>query len=372
MLFLWICQKTFDTLDHCLLLAKLSAYGFDNNSLSFVRSYLKNRFQRCKIENDISNWRKITTGVPQGSILGNLLFNILINDIFLFVESSNVCNYADDSTLFAFGKTFDEVTRKLQNDILILDEWFFNNFLVLNPDKCHFLTLGIPNTLPNFKCKIITIKNSASEKLLRVIIDNKLDFTEHLDTVFKKANLKLHALNRICRFLSSEQHVLIINVYIKSLFSYCPLVWMFCYRGIMHKMNKIHERSLRVLLKNCKDDFQDLLRSSGDISIHQRCINSLLTEVYKYVHGLSPEIMNEVSSTRANIYNTRQFNVFEAHIPTPNRYGLNSKPYKANQLWNLLPENLRSSPSLTLFKNEIKLCECFNCPCNICKSYVPT
>ena len=77
----------------------------------------------------------------------------------------------------------------------------------------------------------------------------------------------------------------------------------------MHKMNKIHERPLRLLLKNYKDDFQDLLRSSGDISIHQRCINSLLTEVYKYIHGLSPEIINEVFPTRANIYNARQFNV---------------------------------------------------------------
>ena len=119
---------------------------------------------------------------------------------------------------------------------------------------------------------------------------NKLDFTERLNTICKKANLKLHALNRISRFLSPEQHVLIINAYIKSLFNYCPLVWMFCYRGIMHKTNKIHELSLRLLLKNCKDNFQDLLRSSGDISIHQRCINSLLTEVYKYIYDLSPEI----------------------------------------------------------------------------------
>ena len=75
-------------------------------------------------------------------------------------------------------------------------------------DKCHFITLGTPNTLPSFKCKNITIKNSASEKLLGVIIDKKLDFTEHLNTV---CNLKLHALNRISRFLSPEQHVLIID-----------------------------------------------------------------------------------------------------------------------------------------------------------------
>ena len=107
---------------HSLLLAKLSVYCFDNNSLSFVRSYLTKRFQRCKTENHFSNLREITTGVPHGSILGPLLFNIFINDIFLFVESSKVCNYADDNTLFAFGKTFDDVTRKLQNDFLILDE----------------------------------------------------------------------------------------------------------------------------------------------------------------------------------------------------------------------------------------------------------
>ena len=91
------------------------------------------------------------------------------------------------------------------------------------------MILGTPNTLPNFKCKNITIKNSASEKLLGVIIDNKIDFTEYLNAVCKKANPKLHALNRISRVLSPEQqHVLIINACIKSLFNYCPLVWMFC------------------------------------------------------------------------------------------------------------------------------------------------
>ena len=103
---------------------------------------------------------------------------------------------------------------------------------ILNSVRCHFMTLGTPNNLPNFKCKNITTKSSASEKLLRVIIDNKLDFTEHLNTVCKKANLKLHTLNRIPWFLSPEQHVLIINAYIKSVFNYCSVTGGLCIKWI--------------------------------------------------------------------------------------------------------------------------------------------
>ena len=112
--------------------------------------------------------------------------------------------------------------------------------------------------------------------------------------------------------------------YIKSLFNYCLLVWLFCYRGIMHKMNKIHEQCILLLLKNYKDDFQDLLRSSCNISIHERCINSLLTQVYMCIHRFPSKIFKEIFSAKVNIYNTRKLYVFETHIPTWNRYGLNS------------------------------------------------
>ena len=116
--------KTFDTLDHSLLIAKLEAYGF--------------RDVRCKVGNCFSIWRKITSGIPEGSILKPLIFTIFINDIFLFAKNSTLCNYADDNTQFSCEKTLDQVTHNVQTDFRTLQVWFYDNFLVLNLQKCHF------------------------------------------------------------------------------------------------------------------------------------------------------------------------------------------------------------------------------------------
>ena len=97
-------SKAFDTINHSLLLAKLKAYGFSNQALSLLQSYLCNRFQRSIINGSFSSWNKAITGVPQGSVLGPLLFNIFLNDIFLFISKCQLCNYADDNTLYKSGK----------------------------------------------------------------------------------------------------------------------------------------------------------------------------------------------------------------------------------------------------------------------------
>ena len=135
-------SKAFDTINHSLLLAKLEAYGFSMTSLKLMQSYLCNRFQRTSVNASFSDWKEIETGVPQGSILGSLLFNIFLNDIFYFINNGNLCNYADDNTLYSIGKSLNMVKENLKINFLIMQKWFYENHMVLNPGKCHYLVLG--------------------------------------------------------------------------------------------------------------------------------------------------------------------------------------------------------------------------------------
>ena len=113
-------SKAFDCLNHELLLAKLHAYGFSMNSLRLIKSYLENRWQRTKINTSFSSWYELLKGVPQGSVLGPLLFNIYINDLFWINEETDVCNFADDTTLYACDMNLDTVLNKLEHDALLV------------------------------------------------------------------------------------------------------------------------------------------------------------------------------------------------------------------------------------------------------------
>ena len=133
-------SKAFDCLPHILLLAKLKSYGLSDNAMEFMYSYLDKRVQRVKINSDFSDWMETKQGVPQGSNLGPLLFNIYINDIFLYLNKCNLCNYADDNTIWLSSTDMNELTDDLESEAAILNKWFYENFLVLNGDKSKLIT----------------------------------------------------------------------------------------------------------------------------------------------------------------------------------------------------------------------------------------
>ena len=152
-------SKAFDSLNHELLLTKLKAYGLDSNSVTFMKSYLTNRLQCCKKITLLVNGGKHFNGVPQGSILCPLLFNIFLNDIFLSLQKCDLANYADDSTLYTSDKGTSNIMNSRSHHFAILSKCFYNNFMVLNPDKRSFILLGVDDELQtNLVCGNKTLK----------------------------------------------------------------------------------------------------------------------------------------------------------------------------------------------------------------------
>ena len=143
-------SKAFDTINHDLMLAKLKAYGFSTNALNLMHSYLKNRKQKVQINNKFSLERNVIAGVPQGSIDGPLLFNLFINDLVFFIQYSVLSNYADDNNLFVIGKNKEDIKSLLLLDFEIVNNWFYENFMILNPEKSH-LNINFQLPLMNLK-----------------------------------------------------------------------------------------------------------------------------------------------------------------------------------------------------------------------------
>ena len=216
-------SRVFDSLSHDLLIAKLNAYGFSLPALKLVHSYLSNRKQRTKINNAYSSWEEILFGVPQGSILGPILSNIFLSDLFLVVKDTDFASYADDDTIYDIGDGINDVIASLQNSSEKLFQWFSDNQLKRNTDKCHLIVSSDDPT--EIQLGESVIKNTTCEKLLGIKTDNKLTFDEHVSDLCKKAANKLRALARVTSYMSVPKKELLLNSYFNAQFNYCPLVW---------------------------------------------------------------------------------------------------------------------------------------------------
>ena len=363
-------SKAFDCMNHDLLIAKLDAYGFDHMSMKFIHSYLSQRKQRTKVNNSFSSWTSPDTGVPQGSILGPPLFNIYTNDIFYFVDESNLINYADDNTPYEINKCLDCLLENLEKDAVLLNKWRNDNYLIMNPDKCHLL---VPKNTTNATITINgeVIKGEESVKLLGMKIDNKLGFNEHVSNLCKKASQKLHALKRIAPFMSIDKLKILMKAFIESQFSYCPLVWMFHNRTLNNRINRIHERALRVAYKDHKSSFEQLLEKDHSYTIHEKNLQRLATEIYKIKNNLAPTFMNDIFTESLNPYNMRDKPSFETTNAKTVYNGTETISFRGPQTWSIVPAHIKSSTTLEEFKVKIKNWKPIGCKCRLCKTYVP-
>ena len=244
-----------------------------------------------KINNAFSRYSKIIYGVPQGSILSPLLFNTYIGGIFFEKIECDIASYADDNTPYNFDFSLDNVISNLEKSTDSLLNWFRENHLKANADKCHLLVCS--NGSCTAKIEDFSIKNSTEEKLLVVKFDSNLSFENHATSLCKRASQKLHVLARISHYMDLNKGRNLMKAFISSQFSYCPLIWMFHSHGFNNKINRIHERALRLVYPN-NLSFSELLNLDNSVTVHQKNLQVLVTEIYKVKNGIAPDIMKDI------------------------------------------------------------------------------
>ena len=362
-------SKAFDCLNHELMIAKLEAYGFDQVSLEFIYSYLSDRKHRTKINNYFSTWADIISGIPQGSILGPLLFNIYLNDIFLFVDETNLTNYADDNTPYAIDLNIDQLMNRLTHDASILIRWFKDNYFKMNADKCQLLiTNHVEDVSAVMDGENINCKKSV--KLLGITIDNKLDFTEHVSNLCKMVSQKLHALARISNYFDINKLRIIMKSFIESQFAYCPLIWMFHSRTLNNRINRLHERALRLVYKDSQLSFEELLEQDNSFTIHHRNLQKLATEIFKVKKDISPTFMKNIFCDSSNPYNLRSGSEFMTSNIHTVAYGSETISFRGPKIWAIVPKDIKNSNTLNEFKYKIKKWKPVGCTCRLCQVFI--
>ena len=211
-------SKAFDCLDHSLLVAKLHWYGLSPLSLKLIFSYFSNRTHRTKIKECFNNRLKIEYGVPQGSSLGRLLFNINLIDMFYEYEDSEIENYSDDTAPYTCASNINTVISELQITASKLFTWFENSHINANPEKSHlFLSSKTPKKA-YFDGALV--ESSSTEKLLGIQIDSDLTFDEHIFSICNKVDKKINTLKRLVNYMSFDKRRIVMKAFIEPQFNY--------------------------------------------------------------------------------------------------------------------------------------------------------
>ena len=155
-------------------------------------------------------------------------------------------------------------------------------------------------------------------------------------------------------YLNDSKKKIIFNALIKSQFSYCPLVWMFCSRQTNNMINKIHERALRIVLNDHISDFETIFRNMTDVTIHHRNIQTLTIELFKIKYDLASPFLDSMLNRRTICCNVRNSQVFQSERKRTVFCGLETISYRASQLWTILPEEFKQRNTISLFKSDVR------------------
>ena len=281
----------------------------------------------------------------------------------------HVCNIADDTTPYACDADLSTLLHNVEGDAASALIWFDANYMKLNQSKCHFMIASGSPEYMWFKVGDQVIWESSQEKLLGITIDKSLKFDQHVINICNKASAKVTALSRLIKIVPLEKKKILMNSFIESQFSYCPLIWMFCLsRKLNKRINRIQERGLRIVYQDYTSSFEELLKKDESVCIHHRNIQLVAIEMFKVKNNLIPDILKYIFQFNTNPAVKKTFLIPNAN----NEYmGKLSLRWFGPVVWEtMLPESYKNITVLEKFKEDIKKWIPNNCVCRLCKNYI--
>ena len=340
--------KAFDTVPHCRLFKKLEAHGLGGNVLNWIKGWLSNRRQKVCIEGESSDWARVTSGVPQGSVLGPVLFLIYINDIDENLIST-IGKFADD-TKICKNVSSTEGVQKLREDLEKLGNWANDWQMSFNTDKCSIIHLGNKNLKHRYSLCGSVLRDSTKERDLGIIVDSSMKFSEQCNSAIKNANSTLGLFRRTIKCKSQNIITKLYKALVRPKLEYCVQAWRPFLKTDIENIEKVQRRATK-MIEDCKSlKYEDRLIQIGLTTLDERRTRGDLIEVFKMIKGLNKAdyrrfftIVNN-SRTRGHRYKI-----------VKNRSRLNIRKYFFSQRvvneWNALPDIVVESESVNSFKN---------------------
>ena len=351
-------SKAFDTVNHSILLKKLSKLGFRGVSQSWLKSFLCGRHQYVSVSGCDSEVKPIAIGVPQGSTLSPLLFSIYINDMCNCSNLLNFTHFADDTTVSVRGRDLGESEALLNRELKKLDEWLCSNRLSLNIGKTYYLLFTCANSSPDIKLFIrnVAVQKPKEEyvKLLGVHIDERLNFNAHIKLLCSKLRRACGIIFKLSSFLPKRILRIIYNSIVLPHIVYCVEVWGGTGVSNMRRVASIQNRVVKLLGEG---DLSSIYRNFNILPLH--CLHKYFTLIKFYqMHILErSEELNKFINTLEPLhsYPTRFSDGLCLNVPRIYRSKFYSSfIYRGTKFWNDLPSSLHNFTSLTTFRHSLR------------------